>query len=120
MLSVQYYLIQQLQTFCISPKFREQSGIYYNQNNCIPSLNQFLRSHSSSGNFSSFVGMNSAFKQTYYSGLNASSSFTTSLSFLPYIMPNAPPNPENYIPIFFLVNKPSGEGKRDTGLYILT
>lgn len=58
----------------------------------------------------------SSLKKTFDESETLVSSNKT-LSFIPYIMPNAPPNPENYVPLFFLVNKPSGEGKRNTGLF---
>lgn len=79
-------------------------------------MNPFLRSHSSSGDFLPFIGLSQDHRRAYYGDLGASPPFTTSLSFLPYVMPNAPSNPESYVPTFFLVNKPSGEGKRDTGI----
>lgn len=37
-------------------------------------------------------------------------------AFVPYVTSNSPPNPPDYVPTFYLVNKPPGEGKRDTGL----
>lgn len=64
--SLQYYLSQQLLTFCILPKFREQSGRHSHHQSTINS--------------------------------------------------NMPSNPLNYSPQFYLVNKPPGEGKRDTGI----
>ena len=39
-------------------------------------------------------------------------------TFVPYTMPKAPGNPPNYVPTFLLVNKPPGEGKRDTGAFM--
>lgn len=103
--SLQYYLSQQLLTFCILPKFREQSGRHPHHQLAI-NLND-------AG--STITYRESEFGNLLLQGIATPPQF--SATFLPYIMPNMPPNPSTYTPKFYLVNKPPGEGKRDTGKF---
>lgn len=82
--SVKYYLGQQLLTFCIEPKFREQSG-----------TNSGSRSLRKS----------------------VADSIPENLppTFLPYV-PDGSHLPLRYQPSFYLINKPPGEGQRNTGI----
>lgn len=105
--SLQYYLSQQLLTFCILPKFREQSGVHPHHQMAINfhDVGNIITYHESESSYFSGILLPN--------GTATSSQFSS--SFLPYLMPNVPPNPPNYVPQFYLVNKPPGEGKRDTG-----
>uniref|UniRef100_A0A915DUB5 Uncharacterized protein n=1 Tax=Ditylenchus dipsaci TaxID=166011 RepID=A0A915DUB5_9BILA len=121
--SLQYYLGQQLSTFCILPKFREQSGVHqqiqkhHHQLALSLNLGDGIALSTSMSNDSE-----EGSKGIYCSKKAPPSTPPThqiSSTFLPYADPKMPPNPQSYSPVFYLVNKPPGKGKGDTGIAAL-
>uniref|UniRef100_A0A914GZY5 Uncharacterized protein n=1 Tax=Globodera rostochiensis TaxID=31243 RepID=A0A914GZY5_GLORO len=127
--SVKYYLSQQMLTFCISPKFREQSGAALHRGKYSGSASTTGVHYFSGGGTGTSRALSLAGTPTLEHHHHYHHQWTTKGSmegreslqhtFVPFTVPNTQSNPAGYSPTFYLVNKPPGEGKRDTGIACL-
>uniref|UniRef100_A0A183C3E2 SH2 domain-containing protein n=1 Tax=Globodera pallida TaxID=36090 RepID=A0A183C3E2_GLOPA len=127
--SVKYYLSQQMLTFCISPKFREQSGAALHRGKYSGSASTTGVHYFSGGGTGTSRALSLAGTPTLEHHHHYHHQWTTKGSmegreslqhtFVPFTVPNTQSNPAGYLPTFYLVNKPPGEGKRDTGIACL-
>lgn len=97
---------QQLLTFCISPKYREQStsgAISYHR---CQSRSIALPSHGRRSRDSIVENIRKI--ETPYE--HSVQPLQLPQNFIPYQVPDFPPDPDNYSPNFYLCNKPPGTG----------
>ncbi|KAI6184934.1 Protein SZT2 [Aphelenchoides bicaudatus] len=97
-----HYFEQQALLFCTKPFIREQIGTT-NQNSGTSTPRTITSTASRSPNPSKLQQ-------------SSSSSIHAEQAFYSYQADGAPSNSIDYVPMFFLLNRPPGEGRRDTGL----
>jgi hypothetical protein len=103
--SVRYYLNQQLLTFCIAPKFREQSGPFHarfhSHRKRSPAYLSGGTSNRRSRELATMPSLTPDDQHQFAVEPHAH-------CFLPYQLPNASSSPKNYVPTFYLINKHPG------------